>query len=278
MIRSGNPTMKAFEKPMTWDDLGRETGDGSGGGGPVAAAPAKVMTIGGAVTATGMMLGVCVASAVLAWGWFQGMIEAGNQGGMVMPTMGAMAVGFVLSLVMSFKPGSARIVAMPYAGLQGVFLAGVSIFVGQRYLGGDSGELTGLITQAVMVTFSIAAGMLAAYGSGLVRLGGFAKKMIVTMMMGVAIYYLAAFGLGFMGINIAQPIHSTGPIGIGFTALMVVLASFMLLMDFQYVDEAAKAGNTPKHMEWYAGFAVLSSLVWLYIEVLRLLAKLRSNE
>jgi len=123
----------------------------------------------------------------------------------------------------------------------------------------------------------VLAGLLVAYGAGLVRVGGTAAKVICALVGAAFLYSIVLMvGNGLLGAGIPNLFWSASPLGIGFSVLMIVLASFVLILDFQFV-EAGAANRLPKYMEWYAGVGLLVTLVWLYVEILRLLAKLRSD-
>ena len=271
-LQSHNPTLRAFEQPQRWADLDARE------------AKLNVMTYGGTITATGIMLSIAAASAVLSW-------DAMTPGGLFadpilspMWAFGAGIVGFVLALVISFAQKTAPFLGPVYAAIEGVFLAGISLFIAQRFLAkpGPDGVVpdgaTALIFQALLVTFGIAGGMLLAYTSKVIRGGPIFNKVVVTGVIGVALYAVVLLLLnGLFGMGIPNLFASASPIGIGFTAICVVLGALMLVLDFQLVERGVQAG-APKHMEWYAAFGITVTLVWLYIEVLRLLAQLRSGD
>lgn len=270
-LQSHNPTLRAFEQPQRWDDLDQ------------AEAKLKQMTYAGTITATGILLSVCASSAVLSW-------DAMTPGGLFAEPVlsqglafGAGIVGFILALVISFMPKTAPFLGFVYAGIQGVFLSGISLFIATQFIAqpGPDGtipaEAVGVIFQALMVTFGIAAGMLLAYTSRIIRGGPVFNKIVMTGVIGVAVYAVGLMLLnGLFGMGMPNLFASASPLGIGFTVVCVVLASLMLVLDFQMVEQGVKQG-APKHMEWYAAFGLLVTLVWLYIEVLRLIAKLRSE-
>ena len=262
-LQSHNPTLRAFEQPERWSDLDARE------------AKLRVMTYGGTITATSILLSIAAASAVLSW-------DAMTPGGLFVDPV--MSVGFVLAIVISFAQKTAPFLGPVYAAVEGVFLAGISLFIAQRFLAepGPDGVVpagaTGLIFQALLVTFGIAGGMLLAYTSRVIRGGPMFNKVVMTGVIGVALYAVVLMLLnGLLGMGIPNLFASASPIGIGFTAICVVLGALMLVLDFQLVEHGVKAG-APKHMEWYAAFGITVPLVWLYIEVLRLLAKLRSGE
>jgi len=267
---SANPTLHAFEKPARWSDLA-DTVPGE------KAAPAT-MTLRGTVIASAVLVGIAGMGAVLSW-------EAMTTGlfGVTIPVFGGLMIGFlgglVLGLIISFVPKTAPFLAPVYAALEGLVLAGISLVVAERWLGGaQNPEAMGTIFQAIFLTFAIALGMLIAYATGLIKGGKIFNAVVLTGTMGLVLYVAVLWiGNGIFGAGIPNLYASASPIGIGFTAVCLVLASLMLVLDFQLIESGVKNG-APKHMEWYGGFALLMTLVWIYIEVLRLLAKLRSSE
>jgi len=276
MIRTANPAFRGFEQPQRWEDLASADGR-------TLDAPARVMTVTGTAYVTAILVGLCVATAVIAWTPFSNMAASGNTGGLFGISLGASLVGFLVFLGMSFAKAASPFIAPIYAILQGVFLSGFSIIIATRFLPpieGAEGTMTpdtGLIFQAVLLTFGVLAGLLTAYATGLVRIGGTMAK-IMMCLLGAKLVYIVALlvGNGLLGLGIPNLYTDASPMGIAFSAIAVVLASMFLIMDFQYIEAGAQQ-RLPKHMEWYAGAGLLVTLVWLYIEILRLLAKLRSN-
>jgi uncharacterized YccA/Bax inhibitor family protein len=276
MLQSRNPTLTRFDQPARWEDLAPRS-DASGG--VIRGEAARTMTLSGTLLSTAVLLGICAGTAVLSWNWATGMIAGGDFGKVQLYFLGSMIGTLLLGLVISFLPKVSPFLSPVYAAGEGVFLAFFSAFIAYRYLGAaENAGAISLIAQAVFITFAIAGGMLLAYASGLLRVGGLVKKIMMTMMFGLMIYAVVLMvGNGLLGANIPNLYSSASPIGIGFTALCVGLASLFLVLDFQHIEEGVKNGH-PKYMEWYAAFGLLVTLVWLYIEVLRLLAKLRSND
>jgi uncharacterized YccA/Bax inhibitor family protein len=269
--RSANPTLNVFERPR-WADL-----DAGGVAGAAAARPAA-MTMRGTIVASATLLSLCAISAVLSW---QAM-TAGLFGATLSPTLaffGGMLGGLGLGLVICLAPKTAPFLAPVHAVVQGAFVAGISLFITMRWLGGaENPAAAGMIFQAVVLTFAIAAAVLIAYGTGLVRGGRVFRSVAIAGGLGLLLYVAALWiGNGLFGANIPNLYASASPIGIGFTVICLVLASMYLVLDFRMIDEAIK-GGAPRHMEWFAGFALLVTLVWIYIEVLRLLMKLRSGD
>jgi uncharacterized YccA/Bax inhibitor family protein len=273
--RSGNPTLNAFQAPNYADLSDAPVTTGSAA---AARGAAGVMTLSGTVVKTASLVAVCAITAVLVW---QSML--GGVFGVSLPPMPTLLVGalggLVLALVITFVPKLAPVLATPYAVLEGAAMSAFSLFIAERWLGGaDNPAATGTIFQAVVLTFTIAAGMLVAYWSGLLKGGKVFRGVLMTGLFGLLLYGATLFIGNFVfGASIPNLYASNSMIGIGFTALCLVLASLFLVLDFRLIENGVKAG-APKHMEWYGAFSLLVTLVWIYIEVLRLLAKLQSRD
>ncbi|PYQ23818.1 MAG: hypothetical protein DMF79_03045, partial [Acidobacteria bacterium] len=173
-----------------------------------------------------------------------------------------------VALVTAFKPAFSPVTTPIYAALEGLFLGGVSGLYELRY--------PGIVMNAVGLTFGCLAALLAAYSSGLIRPSENFKLGIVAATGGIALLYLVSMGLGFFGKSIPF-IHDSGPIGIAFSVFVVGLAALNLVLDFDFIEDGARRG-APKYMEWYGAFGLLVTLVWLYLEILRLLAKLQNRK
>jgi len=244
-------------------------------------AKGKVMTLNGTVTATAILLSIVAVVAMLVYAPLaKGLSGAAANPGYALPgwlfpaMIGSLIGGVVFSLIIYFKPKTAPIVAPLHAVVEGVFVGTVSVIIPLQFLGAAS---VSLVIQAMLATLAITAGMLIGYATGVLRVGAFMRKVIITATMGLVLYSLALVLLSFTGINMWNGYASTGIMGIGFTGLCVVLASLFLLLDFQYI-EAGIANRAPKYMEWVGAWGLMVTLVWLYIEVLRLLAKLQSRD
>jgi uncharacterized YccA/Bax inhibitor family protein len=225
------------------------------------------MTLIGTVIKTGILLVLCIAAAA-----FTARLVFG---GAAIPTGGmtGLAIGtLVLSLVIGFVPRTAPFLAPVYAIAKGALLGVISWFYAVSF--GHGGEL--LVAQAFALTFGIFLAMLLCYATGLIRGGALFRSVIITAMIGISLTYLANFICSMLGFTFMAPLFGAGWIGIGFSLLVVGVASFSLILDFQIVSNGIDNG-APKYMEWYAGFAMLVTLIWIYMEVLRLLSKLRSK-
>ena len=158
--------------------------------------------------------------------------------------------------------------APAYALLEGVVLGTFSALLEMRY--------PGIAIQAVTLTFGVLFALLLAYRSGLVRATENFKLGVFAATGGIAIFYLIEFVLGFFHVQFTT-INSSSPIGIGFSFVVVIVAALNLVLDFDFIENGARAG-APKYMEWYGAFGLLVTLVWLYFEILRLLSKMRSRQ
>lgn len=238
--------------------------DGSFDDGRIISQP-NAMSLSGTIIKTGILLIITmVAAALTARAMLAGSAFAA-------PVYWGTAIGaLVLSLVIGFVPKTAPFLAPLYALAEGAFLGWISLAYATRL--GPGGDL--LIVQAVSLTFGIFAAMLIAYATGLIRGGPRFTRIIMLATLGISLTYLASFLCNIFGLTIMAPLFGFGWIGVGFSLFVVGIASFKLICDFELVTNGIR-NAAPKYMEWYAGFALLVTLVWLYIEILRLLAKLR---
>ena len=251
MIRSGNPALKE----STFLDLGS---------GAIVRDDGNVMTLNGTVNKTGMLLLMCVFSAAFAWSQVStpaGIVGAGPY------VWGGAIGGLVLALVTIFKKQWAPVSAPLYAVVEGLFLGAISAMYNHMY--------EGIVMQAVLLTFGTLFAMLFCYRSGLIKATENFKLGVAAATGGIFLVYLASMVLGFFGIDIPM-IHESGLVGIGFSLVVVVVAALNLVLDFDFIETGVEKG-APKYMEWYGAFGLIVTLVWLYIEFLRLLSKLQSR-
>lgn len=222
----------------------------------------RVMTINGTVNKTGIMLFLLVVSATWTWNMF---FESGGDAGVVTPwIIGGALGGFVVAMVTVFKKEWAAITAPLYAVLEGLFLGGLSSILEAQY--------PGIVIQAVGLTFGTLFALLLAYRSGLIKATENFKLGVAAATGGIVMIYFASIILGMFGINMPF-IHDSGIFGIGFSLFVIVIAALNLVLDFDFIENGAESG-APKYMEWYAAFGLMVTLIWLYIEILRLLVKL----
>ena len=245
-LRSKNPALndKTFtnERALTLDDA---------------------MTIDGTVNKTGILL-ICVAVPAM-WTWT--LVRTGDSPLAMMLLLGGAIGGFVIALVTIFKKTWSPVTAPIYALAEGLVLGGISAIFETTY--------PGIAIQAVMLTLGTLVALLLAYRAGLVRATEGFKMGVFAATGGIAVFYLVTFVLGFFGVHFPQ-IYGSGPIGIAFSLFVVVIAALNLVIDFDFIETGAAQG-APKYMEWYGAFALMVTLIWLYLEMLRLLSKLRSR-
>lgn len=178
-------------------------------------------------------------------------------------------VGFILALITIFKKEWAPYTVPLYAIFQGLALGGVSYIYASMY--------TGIVQQAVFLTFGIFGSLLFAYKTKIIKPTENFKLGLFAATGGIFLVYLISFIMSFFGagLPIMNPQNSS-LISIGFSVFVVIIASLNLVLDFDFIEEASEIG-APKYMEWYGVFGLLVTLIWLYLEILRLLAKLNSR-
>lgn len=249
MMRTSNPALNA----KTFTNL---------------ALTSETMSIQGTAVKTMVLLLLALVSATWVWSRYYGALEPSQAVAAVAPWMiGGALGGLVMALVTMFKKSWAGITAPLYALLEGLLLGGLSATFEARY--------PGIVIQAVGLTFGTCFCLLLAYSSRLIRASENFKLGVAAATGGIFLVYLVSFGLGFFGVRIPF-IHESGLIGIGFSLFVVVIAALNLVLDFDLIETGAARG-APKYMEWYAAFGLMVTLVWLYIEILRLLSKLRNR-
>jgi uncharacterized YccA/Bax inhibitor family protein len=220
---------------------------------------AGVMTLDGVVNKTGILLLLCMAA--FCYAWYQ-----------PVPAIGCIGIGciggFAIGITTCFIPRIAPYTSQVYALCQGLFLGGLSAILEERF--------PYIAAQAAGLTFGTLVIMLTLYKTGVIRVTEKFKAGVIAATCAIALLYLVSFALSMFGKQMPY-IHSSGWIGIGFSCFVVGLAALNLLLDFDFIEQGVNAG-APKYFEWYAGFSLLVTLVWLYLELLRLLAKLRGRD
>ncbi len=217
---------------------------------------ANVMTIEGTANKTLILLGLLTASAIMTWA----------NPMKFRPLLLPLAIlGFVVALVTIFKKEWAPVTAPLYAVIEGAFLGVISIFMEKFY--------PGIVMQAVTLTLGTLFCLLAAYKSGLIKATENFKLGVISATGAICLVYLVNMVMGFFGHRISF-IHENGPAGIIFSGIVVVIAALNLVLDFDFIEQGAAAGAA-KYMEWYGAFGLMVTLIWLYLEILRLLSKLR---
>ena len=244
MFRTSNPTLSAstFNQPVV--------------------AGEQRMTIQGAVNKTGLLLAIAVLSAAFAWSRFTQNPAA------AMPLMiGGAIGGLIVAMVTCFKKEWSPVTAPIYAVLEGLAIGSVSAVFNARW--------NGIALQAGMLTFGTLFAMLAAYRSGWIRATEKFKTGVIAATGGICLLYFVSWILGMFHVNMGF-MNGSGMLSIGISVFVVIIAALNLVLDFDVIEQGAQLG-APKYLEWYAGFSLLVTLVWLYLEILRLLAKLNSR-
>jgi len=241
MLRSGNPTLndKVFQNVQ-------------------AGQYAKAMTIEGSINKTFFLLLICMVSALYTW----------SNPEKLVPLFLPLVIGtLVIALLTVFKKEWAGFTAPLYAFLEGLILGGISAMMERSY--------PGIAFQAIALTFGVLFCMLIAYRFRIIQA---TKKFYVGVFAAtgaIALLYLTSMVMGFFGTGISF-INSSTPIGIGFSVVVVIIAALNLIIDFDCIEKGAR-GRLPEYMEWYGAFALMVTLIWLYMEILRLLSKLKQK-
>ncbi len=225
-------------------------------------ANAQQMTVQGTVNRTFILLGLVLLSSTFIW-----LNYAAQNMGLVMGLgiTGALG-GFVLSLVTLFKKEWSPITAPVYAVMQGLFLGGFSALI-------DT-QIPGIVIQAVGLTFGVLFCMLGTYSTGLIKVTDNFRLGVVAATGSVMVIYLIGFVLQIFGFS--SFLNGSGLFSIGLSLVVVTIAALNLVLDFDFIAQGAQSG-APKYMEWYSAFGLMVTLVWLYIEILRLLMKLNER-
>lgn len=243
--RSGNPTLKdsTFERAGTFSGM-------------------NAMTIEGTVNKAFITLIILLGSAFSTWMlYFDGY-------NVVPMAIGGALVGLILALIVSFAPKAAPFLVPVYAVAEGMFLGAISAKFEER-VG------SGITLNAILLTMGVFFALLIAYKTRLIKATENFKLGVVAATGGIALVYLINFILGFFGMQVPF-LHESSWIGIGISVVIVIIAALNLVLDFDFIENGAAQG-APKYMEWYGAFGLMVTLVWLYLEILRLLAKLAAS-
>jgi uncharacterized YccA/Bax inhibitor family protein len=250
LFKSGNPTLneKTFEKTIHQFE-----GEGT-------------MTERGTLNKFAIMMLLVLASASFTW-------KAAAEGKNILPWIIGTAIGgLVIALIISFRPQTASYLAPVYALVEGVFVGGISAYYNDAF----ADVAPNIVMQAVGITFGVVIAMFALYRFGIIRATQKFKAVIFTATAGIAVFYLLSFVLRFFGITMPL-IHESTQWGIIFSLVVVAIAALNLILDFDMIEQGSAMG-APKYMEWYGAFGLLVTIVWLYIEILRLLSKLARRD
>ncbi len=226
--------------------------------------PMEACTLDGTIHKSGLLLLITVATAAFAWG------TGGSTLAQYLYPVAIVAavVGLGIAIALAFKPEWAPICAPAYAAVEGVFLGAISKVMEEAY--------PGIVLESVLLTFGVAALMLALYRTQAVKVTKKFRTVVILATLSVALVYLVTFLLSLAGVAIPY-LHEGGALGIVFSLVVVTIAALNLLLDFDAIERAVKE-RMPQFMEWFFGFALLVTIVWLYLEILRLLAQVRGKD
>ena len=252
LIKTANP---ALSENTFRDFAGPRLGELAG---------ASPMTLSGTVNKTGILLLCAVATAAWTWRLF---VQSHQVADIVPYLLAGTIGGFLCAMVTIFKQQWSPVTAPIYALLEGLALGGLSAVFDLRY--------PGIAIQAVSLTFGTLFVLLLAYRSGMIKVTQKFRLGVIAATGGIMVFYLLQMLLGFFGFRFVT-INGSGPIGIGFSLIVVAIAALNLVLDFDFIEQGVAYG-APRYMEWYGAFGIMVTLVWLYLEILRLLSKIRSR-
>ncbi len=252
IFKSGNPTLtqKMFDKSLSIDADMQGT-----------------MSVRGTINKFGFLMLMIIAGAAYNWHMF----EEAKQSTVTTLMMVGIFGGLITAIAISFKPNWASYLAPLYALLEGLFIGGISAILNAAF----AKQYPGLIMQAVGLTFGVAIAMFLLYNFRIIKATERFKSVIFTATLGIGIFYLLTMVLRLFGVNVSFMTDSS-LLSIGISLFIVAIAALNLILDFDMIEQGAERG-APKFMEWYGAFGLLVTLVWLYLEILRLLSKLNSR-
>lgn len=227
-----------------------------------------VMTVGGTATKTLLLLLMVIAGAAYTWKiYYEAINPASIQGWMI----GGAITGFILALIISFVPKTAPFLSPIYAAAQGLFLGGISAIFNDAF----AVSAPNIVINSVILTMLTAVIMFTVYRSGIIKVNGTFMRVMSIALITIMVFYLGSFLLSLFGVNVSM-LHDSSPLSIGISIVIVAVAAFSLLMDYHFIEQASAAG-APKYMEWYGAFGLMVTLIWLYLEILKLLAKMNNR-
>jgi uncharacterized YccA/Bax inhibitor family protein len=253
IFKSGNPTLtqKMFDKSIHLEANMQGT-----------------MSVRGAINKFGFLMVMIIAGAAYNWHMF----EQGQTSTMNALMITGIIGGLITAIAISFKPNWAGYLAPLYGLLEGLFIGGISAIFNTAF----AESYPGLVMQAVGLTFGVAIAMFLLYNFRIIKVTEKLKSVIIMATVGIGVFYLLAMLLRLFGVNISF-MHDSSLLSIGISIFIVAIAALNLLLDFDMIEQGAERG-APKFMEWYGAFGLLVTLVWLYLEILRLLSKLASDK
>jgi len=226
------------------------------------------MTVKGTATKSLILILMILVGAMYTW---KIAYEAINPASLQPWMWGGVIGGFVVAMIISFKPIWAQYLAPIYAVLEGLFLGAISAVFSQAF----AATAPGIVMNATLLTILTAVVMLIIYRTNLIKVDGKFARIMTIAIGAIALYYIVSMVLSLFGVNLTM-LHNSGPLSIGISLVIIGVAAFSLLMDYEFIVRASESG-APKYMEWYGAFGLMVTLVWLYLEILKILAKFAGN-
>ena len=221
------------------------------------------MTVSGAVNKTIILLLTTFAVGVFSWTQaFNGYMDK-----VIMLMWGGIIAGFILAIIMRFKPQNAKVLSLGYAVCEGLAIGGISAMYEM--------QLKGIVANAALITFLTLFVMLFLYKLGIIKATDTFRKVVVTATASIAIFYLVSIVASFFSPNFIA-VWNSGLLGIGLSIAFCAVAALNFILDFNFIEEGAQK-MAPKYFEWFGAFSLLVTIIWLYLELLRLLAQLSRN-
>ncbi len=255
LLESGNPTLSQKIFSRSASEISTES-----------------MTVRGAINKFGFLLLMVIAGAAFAWQQYYTKLSlADAQQSVTTYMMVGIFGGLICALAIVFKPNWSPYLAPAYGVLEGLFLGGISAILNETF----KEKYPGIITQAVGLTFGVAIAMFLLYNFRIIKVTEKFRSVIFSATLGIAIFYLIAWVLRLFHVNLPF-MYDASPLGIGISLFIIAIAALNLILDFDMIERGAAMG-APKFMEWYGAFGLLVTMVWLYLEILKLLARFAGN-
>ena len=231
------------------------------------AATDGAMTVQGTINKIALLLALVIAGAVFTWAKTMSGVETGSVVGVQGWMIGGCISAFILALIITFKKNLAPILSPVYAICEGLCLGALSAYFEVMF--------PGLVMRAVLLTFSVLFGMLFMYKVQIIKVTQRFRAIVLAATVGIALAYLISFILSLFGVNMGFMLGG-GSVGLIISLVVVAVAALNLVLDFDFIEKGTEAG-LPSFFEWYGAFGLMVTLIWLYIEILRLLATIASN-
>lgn len=252
LFESGNPTLseKIFSRNLDRSNT-------------------EVMTVRGAIQKFGFLLLMVVAGAAYTWKMY---FEFKIPTMMTLFWVGLIG-GLISALIITFKPSSSKYLAPAYGLLEGFVIGGLSAIVNDQF----HAKYPNIVLQAVLLTFGVAFAVFLLYNFRIIRPTQKFKAIIISASVGIGLFYLVYFVLGLFGVNMSfMAWNDSSLLGIGINLFVIAIAALSLILDFEQIEVGEKMG-APKYMEWYGAFGLLVTMIWLYIQILKLLSRIASS-